>query len=47
MTATNNTKGWIITTAIVGIVLILVAIFFYNNFFRQTNRRLFLDRITE
>ena len=33
----NNNKGWIITTAIVGIVLILAAIFFYNNFFRQTN----------
>ena len=37
MTLTNNTKAWIITTASVGIVLILVAIFFYNNFFRQTN----------
>ena len=37
MTVNNNTKGWIITTAIVGIVLILAAIFFYNNFFRQTN----------
>ena len=37
MTSTNNTKGWIITTAIVGIVLILAAIFFYNNFFRQTS----------
>ncbi|MBR4535888.1 MAG: hypothetical protein IKO62_04445 [Bacteroidales bacterium] len=37
MTATNNTKAWIITTASVGIVLILAAIFFYNNFFRQTN----------
>lgn len=33
----NNNKGWIITTAIVGIVLIFAAIFFYNNFFRQTN----------
>lgn len=37
MTLTNNTKAWIITTASVGIVLILAAIFFYNNFFRQTN----------
>ncbi len=37
MTVTNNTKGWIITSAIVGIILILVSIFFYNNFFRQTN----------
>ena len=37
MTATNNNKGWIITTAIIGIVLILAAIFFYNNFFRQTS----------
>ena len=37
MTATNNAKGWIITSAIVGIVLILAAIFFYNNFFRQTS----------
>lgn len=34
---TNNAKGWIITSAIVGIVLILAAIFFYNNFFRQTS----------
>ena len=33
----NNNKGWIITTAIVGIVLIFAAIFFYNNFFRQTS----------
>ena len=37
MKGNSNTKGWIITTAIVGIVLILAAIFFYNNFFRQTN----------
>ncbi len=33
----NNNKGWIITSAIVGIMLIFAAIFFYNNFFRQTN----------
>jgi hypothetical protein len=37
MSGNNNAKGWIITSAIVGIVLILAAIFFYNNFFRQTN----------
>ena len=37
MKGNPNTKAWIITTASVGIVLILAAIFFYNNFFRQTN----------
>ncbi len=37
MAVTNNTKGLIITSAIVGIVLMLAAIFFYSNFFRQTN----------
>lgn len=36
MKTNNNAKGWIITSTVVGIVLILAAIFFYNNFFRQT-----------
>ena len=33
----NSAKGWIITTAIVGIIVVLAAIFFYTNFFRQTS----------
>lgn len=37
MKTNSNAKGWIITSAVVGIVLILAAIFFYNNFFRQTS----------
>lgn len=37
MSGNSNAKGWIITTAIAGIVVVLAAIFFYNNFFRQTN----------
>ena len=37
MKGNPNTKGWIITSTIAGIVLILAAIFFYSNFFRQTN----------
>lgn len=36
MKGNTNTKAWIITSAVVGIVLILAAIFFYHNFFRQT-----------
>lgn len=36
MNGNTNTKAWIITSAVVGIVLILAAIFFYHNFFRQT-----------
>lgn len=35
-----NTKAWIIISTVVGIVLVLVILFFYNNFFRQSNASL-------
>ena len=37
MSGNNNTKGWIITSAITVIIIMLAAIFFYNNFFRQNS----------
>lgn len=37
MKVSSNTKAWIIVSTVVGVVLILVSLFFYNNFFRQSH----------
>lgn len=37
MKGNSSSKAWLISSAVIGIVLIFVGLFFYNNFFRQTN----------